>query len=443
MYNHPSPTDDYCFADTVLNYGFWEAQQMYYDGWTGRFFHNFIVHANPLVVGWYGGYKVYPIIFLALLMISFYALASQWLYRSFDTGSKLALASGLFIGFMTTLAAIPEYLYWYTGLGSYSISSAFFLLLMAMLLAHQHSGFGLRPGYILAESLLVMAIVGSSEMTMVLAMSLLGMIAFVDLLQRRKISPVVLLLLVVGVVSCYFLIKAPGNAIRLGGNPNSSNIPETLKSSLRYTAQYITHQLIRSPWIPLSLLYLPVAWQLIGSRAMRELPPYLRVHPLLGIVHAFLTILVLISLHFYGVGIPPIPRLINVVNLTFWLSWLYNLTLLVVFLRARLQLVHWPSYARPVALVVFGWAVLMAATGSLLPIVYGDWLSGRAAQYDREMQQRYAQLAMPNTQVTSIAPLTYYPVSLFMEDIHSDPKHLWNRCWADYFHKKTITLKTK
>ena len=443
-YNHPSPTDDYCFANTVLHYGFWRAQQFYYDGWTGRYFHNFIVHTNPVVIGWYAGYKIYPVILLALVVGSCYALASQWLYRYVEPAVKLAVGLGIFIGFITTLEGIPEYLYWYTGLASYGLSSTLFLFLLAILMAHQRRGFGLQVGYLLVESLLVTAIVGSSEMTMVLVMSVLGFIAFVELIQRRRLSVAILILLGVGVVSCYFLMKAPGNAIRLGGNPNGSNIPFTLISSLRFAAEYVPRQLFLSPWLPLSILYLPVAWKLVEARERAgDLPPYLRLHPVLGLLYSAGTVLALISLHLYGVGIPPIPRLINLINLAFWLGFLYNVTLLVVAFRHRFQPAQLQPYIHSLMLAVFVWAVIVASTGTLLPVVYGDWLSGRAAAYDRAMLERYRQLAESNNPESLLAPLPDYPASLFLEDIHTDPNHLWNRCWADFFHKKTITLKDK
>ena len=441
-YNHPSPTDDYCFVNTALQYGFWEAQQLYYDGWTGRFFHNFIVHTNPLVIGWYAGYKIYPVMLLTLVIGGCCALASQWLARSHTSEIKLALGLGIFIGFITSLSTIAEYLYWYTGLASYGLSSTLFLFLLAVLLAHQRRGFGVLPGFILTESLLVAAIIGSSEMTMVLILSVLGIIALGELMQRRRLSATILILLGVGAVSCYFLMKAPGNAIRLGGNPEGRNIPFTLLSSLRYAVKYVPHQLIFTPWLPLSLLYLPIAWKLVGSYPRTtDLPPYLRLHPLLGLLHGAATILALISLHFYGVGIAPIPRLINLVNLTFWLSLLYNLTLLTVALRHRLQPSWLQPYIRPIMLIAVVWAIAVASFGPVLPIVYGDWLSGRAAQYDRSMLERYRQLAQSNDPDVLIAPLTNYPASLFLEDIHDNPKFLWNRCLADYYHKKTVILK--
>lgn len=443
-HNHPSPTDDYCFVNTVLHFGFWQAQQLYYDGWTGRFFHNFIVHTNPLVIGWYTGYKIYPVILLALLVGGCYALANQWLSRFFGTGLKLALGLGIFIGFITTLTSIPEYLYWYTGLASYGLSSTLFLFLLAVLLAHQRRGFGLQPGYLLAESLLVIAIIGSSEMTMVLMLSVLGMITLGDLIQRRRLSATMLVLLVIAAVSCYFLMKAPGNAIRLGGNPQGRNIPFTLIESLRYAAKYVPRQLLMTSWLPLALLYLPIAWKLVAAYPRtNDLPPYLRLHPVLGVLHGAATVLALISLHFYGVGIPPIPRLINLVNLAFWLSLLYNLTLLVVAFRHRFQPTVLQPYLPSLLLAFVTWAIVVASTGSVLPVVYGDWLSGRAAEYDREMQERYQQLAKSGDAGGQMAPLSQYPVSLFMDDIHTDPKHLWNRCWAEYYHKKTITLTGK
>ncbi|CAN5516633.1 hypothetical protein BH09BAC4_BH09BAC4_33420 [soil metagenome] len=443
-YNHPSPTDDYCFANTALHFGFWQAQQFYYDGWSGRFFQNFIVHANPLVIRWLGGFKVFPVVILILLLSGCYALASQWLYRFFGRDVKLALTLGIFIGFVTVLPSVSAYMFWYTGMTTYGLSSILVLFFLAILLAHQHRGFGLQPGYILGESFLVVAIIGSSETTMMMVMSVLGLMTLVELIQRRKVSATTLILLVVAAISCYYLLKAPGNFVRMGGNPNSRDISLTLVSSLRYAAAYVPRQLLLTPWVPLLLLYLPIAWKLVGSyRTTAELPSYLRVHPLLGLLHGSATVLVMISLHFYGVGIPPIPRLINLINLTFWLSFLYNATLLVVALRHRFQPAVIMPYLRPLMLVAVVWAVISSLVGSMLPVVYGDWLSGRAAQYDRAMQERYDQLAGSPSPEGVLSPLPVYPASLYIEDIQANPEHLWNRCWAEYFHKKTIRLTDK
>ena len=415
--------------------------------WLERpFFHNFIVHSSPLTVGWYAGYKLYPLALLVLLLLSFYSLASQWVKSlsiekpANSRYGKLALASGLFVGFMATLASLPEFLYWYAGMACYSLSCVFFLFLLATLLAHQRAGFGLQIGYLLLEAFLITGIVGSSETSMVMVMSVLALIAFGEMLQRRRLSLTILLLLGVGAVGCYFLIKAPGNAIRMASNPNSSNIPHTLLSSLRFAVRYLSHQFLQTPLLPLSVLYLPIAYRLASQRS---LPPYLRLHPVWGFLHGAATVLVLISLHFYGVGIPPVGRLVNIINLVFLLSWGYNLTLWVVALRHRVRPERGQSYARPVALVAAGLTAIAVALGPVVPIAYGDWLSGRASRYDQAMQGRYDQLTQTGNESGLMDPLAVYPASLFLEDVTKDPKHLWNRCWADYYHKKTVVLRDK
>ena len=48
-YNQPSPADDYCYIDTVFKYGWLEAMNYYYSGWTGRYFGIFLNHTNPLL----------------------------------------------------------------------------------------------------------------------------------------------------------------------------------------------------------------------------------------------------------------------------------------------------------------------------------------------------------------------------------------------------------
>ena len=65
FYNHPSPVDDYCYIDTVFKYGYFEAMNYYYTGWTGRYFGILLNHSNPLIIKWAGGFKL-----LSFLLIS-------------------------------------------------------------------------------------------------------------------------------------------------------------------------------------------------------------------------------------------------------------------------------------------------------------------------------------------------------------------------------------
>ncbi len=441
FYNHPSGADDYCFADTARHFGFWRAQQMYYDGWTGRFVHNFLVHSSPLTIGWYGGYKVYPVVLLLLLGLSFYQLSRAWL-PGFSTESRVAVASGLLLYLLTSLASLPEFMYWYAGMACYSLSCVFFLLLLACLIGHQRRGFRAVSGYTLMESLLIIGIIGSSETSMVMVVSVLAMLALGELVLYRRLSATSLILLGVAAIGCYYLISAPGNTIRMGSNPNSRNISGTLLASTRYSVGYLAHQLVTTPLIPLTILYVPIALRLLRQPT---LPPYLRLPPWLVLAYWLVTLLALISLHFYGVGIPPIARLVNMINLMLGLGWFYTLT---VWLRAGQS--QWSSLTIPVSGRLIGWGLALGwlsvtvVTSPVVKLVYSDLLHQRPQQYDRAMTERYRLMAAANPADTvSLAALPLPPASLFLEDIRQNPDHLWNRCWAEYFHRKSVVLKTE
>ena len=50
FYNHPA-LDDWWYAETYKQNGFWGAQQYWYNHYTARFFSNFIMTIAPLSFG--------------------------------------------------------------------------------------------------------------------------------------------------------------------------------------------------------------------------------------------------------------------------------------------------------------------------------------------------------------------------------------------------------
>ena len=72
MYNHPSVDDDYCFAYMTRDYGFWEAQKLYYEGWSGRYISNMIFHATPLAFGNFWFVKIMPFLIFGFLFHAIY-----------------------------------------------------------------------------------------------------------------------------------------------------------------------------------------------------------------------------------------------------------------------------------------------------------------------------------------------------------------------------------
>ena len=99
FHNVPSVVDDFCFSSTVIDYGFWKAQLMYYQGWSGRYFSAF----SPPIYG-LGHTDIPP----RIMNLIYFIFLVCWLYNlnlviyyliQFDFSFKIALPSYFLISF--------------------------------------------------------------------------------------------------------------------------------------------------------------------------------------------------------------------------------------------------------------------------------------------------------------------------------------------------------
>ncbi|MFC5410395.1 hypothetical protein ACFPMF_13805 [Larkinella bovis] len=440
FYNQPSLVDDYCFADTARQHGVWQAQQFYYDGWTGRYFHNFMVHTGPLVWEWYGAYAVFPIVLLGLLWLGFFFLVQQLTRTILSFTEQAVAASAASFLFISQLVSIPEFFYWYPGLACYSVSCVCFLFLLGTLVAHDRIQFRLNAGYLVIESLLMAIIIGSSETSMIMAMALLGTVLLGILIYRRKLPVSLLLLAVISCICCYYLIKAPGNAVRMGGNKLSQDLVFSVTQTVKYCWSYFPQQLFQTPLLLISFLFLPIAYRLTD----RQNPArrYFEIHPLLAFLPYLGLLFVLTMLHYWAVGVQPVPRLLNSVNLILTVGWFYNLTIWVRVFRQNAGTFSF--------LTRYQWVFLVLVTVGLayvtyrnknLRMAYEDLRSGRARAFHEAFEKRFELMATTPGDTVVLSPLPVSPVSLVLGDLDPDPKGLWNRCWAGYYHKKGVKLR--
>ncbi|GAB3250443.1 hypothetical protein GCM10027347_08220 [Larkinella harenae] len=440
FYNQPSPVDDYCFADTARKFGVWQAQQFYYDGWSGRYFHNLMVHTGPLVWGWYGAYAVFPIVLLICLWLGFYYLVRQLTRLMMTTVEQAITASAGCFLFISQLVSIPEFFYWYPGLACYSVSCVCFLLLLGVLVEHDRIQFRLNAKFLVLESLLIATIIGSSETSMIMALALLGTVLLGLLIYRRQLPISLLLVLSIAGICCYYLIQAPGNAVRMGGNERSQDVIFSVTETLKYCVSHFPKQFTKTPIVPITILFLPIAYRLTDSRNPSR--RYFEVHPLLALLPYLGLLFILTLLHFWAVGVQPVPRLLNTVNLILTVGWFYNVTVWVRVFRQNVGVLSIFAHYQ------WGIAVLMAVTlgyitykNTNLRLAYDDLRSGRARAFHEAVEQRYELMARSASDTIELLPLPASPVSLVLEDIRENPEYLWNKCWAGYYHKKGVKLR--
>jgi len=440
-HNHPSAADDYCFADTSVRYGFWQAQIYYYNGWTGRYFSNMLVHANPLIWNWYNGFRLIPTLAVTALVAACYALIDT-LFPDRSARVRLAITGLLFFTLIVGMQGVAETFFWTAAVASYTVPTILTIYLLAVLLRwYQLPPGGFRNLTSVWAGVLVFAIVGSSETNLVLVLILLGTAFGCQLLFRRRLDGFLAGLVVVGLVSAWLVFRAPGNAIRLGANTDEGNVLLSLKTTGQTLGMAGLNWLWRSPLLPLSVFWL------LPSLAFTKPESYtaglFRFPPMLMGAGVLLTILLLVFPSVYGLGLAPM-RVMNLAWVVFVFGWFYTLTTVVSWWRQQSDaLVNFVlGIWFPVCSVVA--AVWLVGTAFLSPVLhqgYYDLLSGHAATYDREMTLRHNQLMQP-TDTLRLQPISVYPPSLFLEDIKADQQHWWNRCQSGYYNHKAIILNT-
>ncbi|GAB3704082.1 hypothetical protein GCM10027592_35010 [Spirosoma flavus] len=437
FHNHPSPADDYCFADTTLRYGFWQAQKYYYDGWTGRYFSNMLVHGSPLVWGWYDGYRFIPVLIVTALLLALYGLVNE-LLRTETLKTRLIATATLFFLFILAMQSTVEAFFWMAAIATYTVPTILTLLLLTVISRWYRLPKGpIKPLTAVWAGFLVFASIGSGETNLILLLLLLLSIAGYRLLFLRTFDPFLAWLVVVAFVSAWILFRAPGNAIRMGGNPHSGELVTSMVSSFGWLGRWLVTWFVKTPILPLSILFLPIARRLVRSgSAVRELfmlPAGLVTLVYIGILAAT------IFPSYYGIGIPPFARTMNVLFIFFTLGWFYVLTVWVGWFERRGKMSTAQVGSVAVLSLAGVWIVASIWFSLSIKQLYKDCLSGNAATFDREMTERHQQLIVP-ADTLRLAPISVYPPSLFIEDIKTEQKHWWNRCHSGYYHHKVILL---
>ncbi len=440
-YNHPSAADDYCFADTAVRYGFWQAQKFYYDGWTGRYFSNFLVHGSPLVWGWYNGYKFIPALMAIAWVWTAYLFISELLRDLVPAGSLrragAIITAILFAVYMLVLPSLVEAFIWTASITVYTVPTALMLYWGAVVLRWYRQPAGtLYTLTGLWAGVLIFMIVGCGETHMLLLICLLLAVFAYRLLFHRQIDWRLLGLLGVALMSAWLVFRAPGNAVRMSGGATSGDLVGGLLLSLKWLVQNVPGWFVKTPLLPLSAL-----WVVIGNRYLKQghtLSALFRVPIWYAALVLAGLLLATVLPSFYATQFLTL-RAVNVTYAVFLFGWFYLITSL---------LPHFQSFAPatpPVWLAgITGlWVLVNLGTSQPMKQLYGDLLRGKAATYDREMTARHQYLVTSKPADTlRLAPLTVYPPSLFLEDVRTDPKHWWNRCQSGYYHHKTIIIDT-
>lgn len=447
-YAHPMG-DDWSYARMGIDHHLLPWLKDQYFTWNGRYFSNILVGSSPLMLGleevWL--YRTIPLLLILLTWWSYHRLVAALLNgaaeRPFVFAGGLLFTALYFHG----MPDIGEGLYWYTGAVTYLIGTVLLLVHLSLFAGHFRGDHPLgRTVHVLLELVTAIAVVGSSEVHMLLLVGIHAIALVVH--WRRGRRPDGREWAAVAVVLCCaaFMYMAPGNAVRSSYFDTKHEFWRSLGWSILQTARFGLEWI----WvlaIP-SLLYIPL------SRSWAErYAPFRNAFgftPLGSTVALAGVIFLCVFPAYWNTGILGQHRTVNVAYAFFLPLWFINLTAWAnrpprMFSRAwfidfvaytnrspRLFSRQRPHWMTSLGLALVSIALIVSHNGGR---AMEDLTTGTAAAFDAQMTARYAliEASRASQGPIELPPITAKPEALYLYDITDDPTFWANRAYGLYF----------
>ncbi|HMS33815.1 MAG TPA: DUF6056 family protein [Ignavibacteria bacterium] len=437
FFNHPS-ADDWGLSENTKIRGFSDTQIHYYKNWTGKYFSNAVLSYNPLYFNSVFGYKMLTLLLLILFIYILYALIRQLSKNAISFKEKILLTLSIIFLYLYSMPSLSQSFYWLTASVVYQlglIMIMMFLLLYSKITDPKDSTSENVLTFL--SVLLLIAIAGCSEMSMVTGVLMISLLVLGKLITERKINGRLVLFTITTALSSYVLLSAPGNNVRGSQYPDSHKLIPSVITTITTMADYFVSWIFLSPLLFITLLTLPVLFKLVKNNEKK--PVSIFVNPVYTVA-AFLGVLfVLFFTPVWSLGRSPFNRTVNIIYFVFLIGWFYNVTVLIYLLlrKYEFKISRIPDFVYAVALVV---VVLFLFKKNNVKNAYADILLGGASGYNKELNLRYDLIDKSTSDSLTVTPLVYTPRTIFFTDITADPELEFNRMYAHYFNKKYISV---
>lgn len=433
-FNHPSPVDDYCYIDTVFKYSWLEAMHFYYTGWTGRYFSIFLNHTNPLLFHWFGGFKVIPPVLILGTVVSIFLFFKRTLQQK-SISVALTVTGSITFLYIMALPSAAEAFYWMAAFSTYTFANIFTIFwIIGVVSRYNTASQSSRKRMEWITYFFVFAIIGSSETNLLIICLLIGSWWLYRLVYDREIDSYMIITVLLATVCLLFFFLAPGNTARLGGNPLSGDIMTSAIASFRKLAQLLWNWSSQTP-----LLFFSVIWWLILDKTTLRTSYYLNAPIWLSLLLYIGILTAQLFPSYYGIGIEPTPRVINCVYLFFLLGWFFNIALIKSFaVKQHLGIPTRFLVVIAILALLFHARNYAVYTNNSLTVLYSDWLDGKAAAFDSEMNKRYEMILASDEGEITLPAIKNRPQSLYVGDIGDS--HWWVKCTSGYFGKDVIHI---
>lgn len=441
-FNYPT-ADDFCTAAKARDLGFFGSLAFWYEHWSGRYTLHSTWSAILTPPDIFQTYRLAPIILLVATWLSFSFLISKIAQGYLLTRWILLIGGIISLLFIAGVPDIAQTFYWMGGSITYQLANILLLLLLGLLIWRETAANNSRLRILMfwLSGLLVVAIIGTNEISLFLTVSILGGGALYAVWTRRDSRAFWIALLAIALIAALVSILAPGNYQRysssMGGNDPTLRPPLWLAVALYF------------PWVSLRILY----WlSNLGLWASGLILLAVTLQPARTLLHRegtfrkswlilpaiWLVLIFLLNAIGFAINRYPLPeRAESVVYLLFLLGGYPVLIILAHWLIGDgLQRIDRRWVAPAAALLLIN----LLGTPNVFE-AYKD--SYRGYRYHQELQEREAAIQAAKrrgeTEIT-VSSLSRPPRTLFATDIATDPGNFRNQCLSEYYQVRSIRL---
>lgn len=432
FFNYPS-TDDFVFAYKVKSMGFFQAQYDWYVHWTGRFFSTFILSLHPLVFNSNILYKLYAITLMLLTLHAIYRFV-KLIFKNKPTYIILFFTCLLTGVYLNNMPILVQGIYWMPGAITYQLANILLLHFFVNII-NDNKNIN-RWKYYILNAILIIAICGSNETSMVVVFVGLILFLFYKFIINKIISKKLMFFISIVIVCSTIVLVAPGNFIR---NNSFNEVDLMLLVNIILQSFYEGIQLFISWWLSWEIFILSFLFIVIKNQSIIKTPQIRETRWLVVvfvIISLFLMIAASVSLSLWYGG-ELLPRALNVSYWIFLIGWISLLNelneLISIKFKVRINRIL-------LTVVPFTILIVFVFSKNNYSLTVSDILSSKVFTYRKEMNNRQSIIEKSSKSRISIPSLSAYPNSVFYLESSYNGEDYFNKKMAVFYKKHTIKL---
>ncbi len=436
IYNHPC-SDDFGLNVKMQGRNVFEMVHDFYFTWGGSYVGVFIqalTQPSEII-----GFKVVPMLIILLFIGSFYFMLHVFFGEKFSSAEKIAGALIAFSLFFLQIDAPNETIYWVMSASAYQAGYLLFVIFVSLIilwLREQYIFKSRKTHYslILLFSLLTTGHIPNIGLITLGTCGLL--ITYVFFNHKHLLIPSIVLF-GVSIIGFSIFFFAPGNFIRAGELSQERDLITPFLLSAKTYFSYLTRWFSHSFFILSSFIFvfMTVHKRAVASANIPFLIPF------------SITLVVSYSFMFlpqYTVGYIA-GRHIDMAYLFFLCGWFLTLYALVSNYPQSFLTVSdaSASYLKFACLIGILLTLFPTPTSNERKLIE-DIVRQTARKYDEERNQRHLEVLKKKKQGQAylvLKPLQNKPFMLFKQDLFPNPKHWYNRMFADYYGLDSVKVE--